>query len=870
MASGGAALTFWALLALVPLFPADVLAQVGSEARDAAQAEAAVTPPKLSKFVQATYPAEAKANELGASVVLAIEIDAFGRVAGAEVVEPAGHGFDEAARAAALKFEFEPARRNGRPVKSRILYRYEFRFEPPPKPVAPAPSNLAGRVLDASGESPIAGARVRLERAGAKPAQAALVAERMTDTDGRFEFSDLPAGDYRVSVSVEGLLPFSVDETLAPEERLSAIYRLEAPSSEQGIDIVVRGSRPRREVTRRPIGRRELSRVPGTSGDALRALQNLPGVARPPSLSGLLVVRGNADMSTPIFINGLWLPNVYHFGGLSSVVPTEMIDEINFYPGNFSVRYGRALAGVVDADLRKTRDDGRYHGLAQLDLVDARAILEGPVPGLDGWNFIAGLRRSHVDAWLTPLLEGRDTQIEAAPVYYDYQLLLDTRPTPRSYLRLGLLGSDDRFRVIDSSSALGGRIDSLNSSWGVGAIYDLTIDDRLSFDGSLTMARLHQRFELSTITVDTLAYGTIGRGELTWSMWDKAKLRLGYDVLVAPYHVEGQLPDDPGPSAPQVSSFVTAPVRRFDESSVFLQPAIYAEFELSPSSRTEVVTGVRLDYAHDTGRFDVSPRMTARYQLVSGFPGTALKAGTGLFHQPPGLAEVVLSEEQSLRSMRAFQNSLGLEQELTEQVELSLEGFFNTLDGLVSRQPDENGVLRYDNGGTGRIVGAELMLRYRADERFFGWLSYTLSRSERTWIPGEPSRLFYLDQTHILTALASLELGRGWEFGARFRYVTGNLYTPCNGGIFSSISSEYLCLNGPINSERLEPFHQLDLRVDKRWVFSGFTLGAYLDLINAYNHTNPDFIDYNYDFTESQAQTGSLPIVPSLGMRGEF
>ena len=66
-------------------------------------------------------------------------------------------------------------------------------------------------------------------------------------------------------------------------------------------------------MTRRTVTRKELSLVPGTSGDALRALQNLPGVARPPALSGLLVVRGNADQTTPVFIDGLWLPNVYHF-----------------------------------------------------------------------------------------------------------------------------------------------------------------------------------------------------------------------------------------------------------------------------------------------------------------------------------------------------------------------------------------------------------------------------------------------------------------------------------------------------------------------------------------------------------------------------
>ena len=64
--------------------------------------------------------------------------------------------------------------------------------------------------------------------------------------------------------------------------------------------------------------------------------------------------------------------------------------------------------------------------------------------------------------------------------------------------------------------------------------------------------------------------------------------------------------------------------------------------------------------------------------------------------------------------------------------------------------------------------------------------------------------------------------------------------------------------------------HQLDIRIDKRWQFSGFTLGAYLDLINAYNRTNPDFLGYNFDYSNSRPETASLPIVPSIGVRGEF
>src|SRR5688572_23542568 len=109
MASGGSRLGLWFALALSGVTARTATAQVGSEARDAAAAENAVTPPKLSKFAQAAYPAEAQAKGIEAEVVLALDIDANGKVSVAEVVEPAGHGFDEAARAAALQFEFEPA-----------------------------------------------------------------------------------------------------------------------------------------------------------------------------------------------------------------------------------------------------------------------------------------------------------------------------------------------------------------------------------------------------------------------------------------------------------------------------------------------------------------------------------------------------------------------------------------------------------------------------------------------------------------------------------------------------------------------------------------------------------------------------------------
>jgi TonB family protein len=846
-------------------FAGPALAQSGSSDRAASPASSAkITPPELVKFVEPEYPEQAKQTGAEAEVTLVLEIDENGAVTKAEVLKQVGQGFDEAAIAAARQLVFRPAQRGERPVKSKIVYRFSFHFTPPPAPAAPESGSITGRILIGDTEQPLAGARVSISTAEQ------LVLELNTAATGVFTAPSLAPAKYSVRISAPGFEPFSAEESLAPGEAVSLVYRL-TPLATDATEIIVRGTRPRREVTRRVLSRRELSRVPGTSGDALRAIQNLPGVARPPALSGLLVVRGTGDQSTPIFVDGLWFPNIYHFGGVSSVVPTEMLDEINFYPGNFGVRYGRAVGGVVDAHLRETRDDGRYHGLLQVDLIDARAMLEGPVPLVKGWNFIGGFRRSHIDAWLIPLLEGGDTQISAAPVYYDYQLLADTRPSPKSYFRIGFLGYDDRFRLVDDASKDGGDLEAVNASLGVGTIFEASLSDATRIDATLSVARFHQRFAQGNILFDTVAHGFVGRSELAHRLLPNATLRMGLDLLAAPYTIEGQIPEEAASGAPDIGSAVTTPTRVFDRNGTFLQPAAYAELSVKASRRAELVSGVRGDYSFENRRFDVSPRLTARYDLVPGARRLSLKGGSGLFHQPPGLAEIVLSDEpKRLRSARAWQNSLGFEKQLTDKLELSVEGFFNLLDNIVTRQPDERGALRYVNEGTGRIFGAELMLRYTEDDDFFGWISYTLSRSERSFGDGQPSELFFLDQPHILTVLGSYNLGRGWEVGGRFRFTSGNLYTPCVSGLFSSTSTSYLCVNGPRFSERVDPFHQLDIRVDKRWVFSSFTLGVYLDLINAYNRINPDFFEYNFDFSQSREQSGSLPIVPSLGVRGEF
>jgi hypothetical protein len=162
------------------------------------------------------------------------------------------------------------------------------------------------------------------------------------------------------------------------------------------------------------------------------------------------------------------------------------------------------------------------------------------------------------------------------------------------------------------------------------------------------------------------------------------------------------------------------------------------------------------------------------------------------------------------------------------------------------------------------------LLRYKADKRFFGWLSYTLSRSERRDTSSESYRLFQYDQTHVLTVLGSYKLGRGWQLGGRFRLTSGNLYTPNSTGAYNaSVGSQLAVADYPAYGSRMPLFHQLDIRADKTWNFQAWALSAYLDLQNAYYHKNAEGVSYNYNYTQSSIVSG-LPILPSFGLRAEF
>ncbi|HEX7664591.1 MAG TPA: TonB family protein, partial [Polyangiaceae bacterium] len=131
---------------------------------DASDADGLV-PPTLKARAEAEYPADALRDRIEGTVGLELSIDVLGNVTDAKVVQPAGHGFDEAALAAAKKFVFEPAKNNGIPTASVVQFGYEFHLPPPASaptvvpPLAPAspppttPNGVASEVQTGADQS---------------------------------------------------------------------------------------------------------------------------------------------------------------------------------------------------------------------------------------------------------------------------------------------------------------------------------------------------------------------------------------------------------------------------------------------------------------------------------------------------------------------------------------------------------------------------------------------------------------------------------------------------------------------------------------------------------------------------------------------
>jgi TonB family protein len=838
-------------------------------------AESGPTPPKLTAFVDAGFPDEARAAGVSeAQVTLVLTISAEGAVEDVSLSgTPVGYGFDELAQSAAKRFVFEPAMKDGVPMRARIRYRYEFKLAPPVEPAAAAVPEEATPIAYGGLEVTVKSDRDKplkdVELLISTKSDVSFAQRLVTDDKGMARLAEVPPGNYDVRLSAATFKEETHTEQVVAGEVTSVAYRLTSALGYEGYSAVARVKAPPREVTRRTIEREVLTRVAGTRGDALRTIELLPGVGRPPFGAGLVLIRGAAPEDSTVQLDGVSVPLLYHFGALTSFINSRALERIDFFPGNFSVKYGRRMGGVIDVGTRDPRTDG-YHGVLDVNVpLDASLLVEGPL-GKKASFLVAG-RRSYFGEIMQAVIPEGTLEAFAAPVYNDYQLFVVYKPTKKDRLRLSVYGSSDRLKVLFADAAgddpsisrieLGTRFDRQQIGWS--HQYSRKLDHVIE----VGPGRVKNSFFLGPdLRFDYTGIEIYARGELRYRVDPKLALIVGTDSLITHFDVRYIGPElSGGEGQTDGGSIADRTPTRFNQAGMAYQPSLYAEAAWQPHSLVRLVPGFRVDYNDLNNQFTYDPRLSAFYQFI---PSTRLKAGVGVFSQPPQPQETAKGlGNPNLKSMRSVHYGLGLDHTFNEDFTLGAEGFYKQIYDRV--MPTTTGVPPFSNEGKGRVYGLEVLGRKQATGRWFGFLSYTLMKSERKE-PGQPWRPFDYDQRHIFTLAAGLRLGGGWETSATMRVVTGNPRTP-----YTKVATHYLDTgsfvgeNGRINSERNPVFNRLDVRVEKLWTFDDWRLAMYLDIQNIYNATNQEGISYSFDYSQSAPIRG-LIIIPVLGLRGEL
>lgn len=722
---------------------------------------------------------------------------------------------------------------------------------------------LHGTVRDAYTGEPVAGATIQI---------ADTDASAISDVDGSFVIDDVELA--RVTLLVQSALhaPHEQSFALVPGAASSVVVLLE-PASEV---IEMTGQAPTAVIApgQSNLDRVELGTAPGSRGDIVQAVRSLPGMGtalvNTGSLGAQIVVRGTAPDDSAFLIDGVSIPSASHFGDLQSIIPAEMVDEVEFLPGGFDVEHGNATGGIVHVKTRRPAGD-EYRGMAEVSFINVGGYFEGPLSRDGAWRIAAAARRSFVDA-LFPIVIPEDSAVTFSipPYYYDGQVRIDYEPSSRHRFTWLSLLSYDRMTFKDSSEnpedpALSGRLRLVSSFWRSALTWRYA-DGGVENSAIATVGGLVWDQNLNDeFWIDFENFELIARDDFKLRLTPWLNLRAGGSATRSQRESSVRMAAPPQEGNPEDPSFSTGPridVALADDDD---HAAAYAAVDVDPIERLRVTGGVRADYFHRYDAARVSPRVHATLRVADGWK---LRAAAGQYTRGSRISAETLANH--LDPERATHYVAGADVALGAGFDVSLSGFYNDLDDLVvvsQTHMSENPIDNYTNDGSGRTYGAEAVLRARRDD-FFGWVSYTLSRSERRDAEGMPLRLFDGDQPHNLVVVGSYQLG-AWRIGGRFRYATGAPNTPVVGSVYQSDVGLWRPVYGPVNSGRLEAAHQLDLRVDRRWDFDDWRLSAYLDVSNVYAHPQVFDYDYNYDYSERTKIT-DIPILPALGVRGEF
>ena len=584
--------------------------------------------------------------------------------------------------------------------------------------------------------------------------------------------------------------------------------------------------RKKTEVTTHRIRRAEIESLPGSLQDPLRALQDLPGVARSPMNAGWLLVRGMEPEDSQIDWQGLPLSQLFHLGGIASIFHPQTISEVRYRPTGW-VNRRSSLGGSVSVVAEAPADEARLE--LGTDIINSALFVTRPLSDTQGLTATA--RRS----WLRQAIaftQGREASA-IAPQFTDWSV--------------GLQGPD-------SSVLLVGLNDSIDAPTADGEqILQVDLDGQMLMghhrwkDGqgkrllSALISResrsLSEEEEALSLHVSTVAHL---HAESTHQQ-DSAEFQFGADLSAGSHSIH---------YPPQT-------IRRGHSRAEFFS-------SVSLGKKRRLLLGLRnthLAVEQQSLRFGLDPAIRV---IEPVWGDLAFQLHLARRHQAPTMVQLIGDPEGPYLPLeRADEGSAGFFW-LSESLHASVEAFAKSLSDLAIREDD--GTMGQFSGVA---YGAESFVHW-APAPFLFRVGGSVSRSLRQETRTDPLEPHFLDPGLQFSVLTGWRNERGWQLSGRFRYASGLPYLEERPTAFDLLTQQEILLKPTLNptTNRLPDPYALDLKLSRRTTFKRWRLEAYLDLQNLTNRRVPEPILTGFE--EIPVFGFSLPFLPVFGVEGVF
>ena len=692
---------------------------------------------------------------------------------------------------------------------------------------------------------------------------------RRTDASGNFQFTGIAPGTYTLLIThttyktpTATKIEVTAGDTTRVKIYLGTAVQLET--------VIVEGQRLSPTISRKEIQGSELIRIPGTGRDALKGLTTLPSIGIPNDFFGILYIRGSAPGETLLYLDRTPLGYPFHFGGLISTINSDSIEDIRIYAGGYGAEFGLDSQSVIDIRSRE-RLKKNWAGAIDLNILSPSGFVEAKI-GDKGYASAAG-RFTTLNLILGHFFDS------TFPNWSNYQLKFAYQLTPQHHLTLNGLGATDSFDFSDAGS------EEIEDAVNFSAYFKNGFDAegihlRSHFTDKLTsylsLTRSHNFLNINfgntsnqdaqtenegfiyNLKINTPVYTL--RQDVSYKLTSRLQLEPGFLLAFSPSKSHTHT------SSPENIDFDEEPswTRKLDEFNYpFRRAEGYLQARYDPLSFLSVALGVRFDYLNLTEELSIQPRGSLSFTLPT---TSTLRLAYGRYEQSPLAYQVLKADgNRNLKPSLTEHYIMELEHELSAQTELKFAVYYKDMQKLVTRSvnldaffddSDDAVTTGYFNQGVGFVTGAEIFLRHRVSEKFFGWVSYAYTHAERRETPDAAYTPFLFDNTHIVSIVANYSPTTKTEIGAKWQYASGTsavplstllmIQDPVTLGMHPVLSD----VAGSIVPTEFPAYHRLDLRFTRKREWWGLPVTMFTEIWNIYNSKNKIRFNFVNKFVE--------------------